>query len=100
MTALIKAKEIRDADRTERLALFELFGALCGDAGIPLLDSMLNGPQGFFKRKSDPEVRSCAAAALGRIGTAAARKTLEQCLDEKDLVVRRAVVRALGTPRQ
>jgi HEAT repeat protein len=96
VTELVKAREIRDADRTERLALFELFGTICGDAGVPVLDAMLNGPQGFFKRKSDPEVRSCAAAALGRIGTAAARKTLERCRDEKDLIVRRAVMRALG----
>jgi HEAT repeat protein len=57
---------------------------------------MLNGPHGFFKRKSDPDVRSCAAAALGRIGTAEARKTLERCHDEKDPLVRRAVMRALG----
>jgi len=96
VTELVQSREIRDADRTERLALFELFGTLCGEAGVPLLDAMLNGPQGFFKRKSDPDVRSCAAAALGRIGSDAARKTLERCRDEKDAVVRRAVIRALG----
>ena len=93
---LVKSREIRDTDRTERLALFELFGILCGDAGVPALDAMLNGPQGFFKRKSDPDVRSCAAAALGRIGSPAARQTLERCRDEKDALVRRAVARALG----
>jgi hypothetical protein len=96
VTELMKAREIRDADRSERLALFELYGTICGDAGVPVLDAMLNGPQGFFKRKSDPEVRSCAAAALARIATPAARKTLDRCRDEKDPVVRRAVVRALG----
>ena len=96
VTELVTAREIRDADRTERLALFELYGALCGAAGVPVLDAMLNGPQGFFKRKSDPEVRSCAAAALGRIGSAEAKKTLENCKDEKDPLVRRAVMRALG----
>jgi HEAT repeat protein len=57
---------------------------------------MLNGPQGFFKRKSDPDVRSCAAVALRRIGTPSARATLERCREEKDPVVRRAVMRALG----
>jgi HEAT repeat protein len=96
VTDLVTAREIRDTDRTERLAIFELYGTLCGDAGVPVLDTMLNGPQGFFKRKSDPDVRSCAAAALGRIGTPEAKKTLERCRDEKDLIVRRAVVRALG----
>jgi HEAT repeat protein len=96
VTELVNAREIRDADRTERLAIFELYGTICGDAGVPALDAMLNGPQGFFKRKSDPDVRSCAAAALARIGTAEARTTLERCKEEKDPLVRRAVIRALG----
>jgi hypothetical protein len=96
VTELVRAREIRDADRTERLALFELYGTICGEGGVPVLDSMLNGPQGFFKRKSDPEVRSCAAVALSRIGSPVARATLERCRDEKDPIVRRAVVRALG----
>ncbi len=97
---MVQAREIRDTDRTERLALFELYGTLCGDAGVPALDAMLNGPQGFFKRKSDPDVRSCAAAALARIGTDAAMKTLQRCKDEKDPIVRRAVLRALGGSAQ
>jgi hypothetical protein len=96
VTEIVQSRDIRDTDRTERLALFELYGTLCGDAGVPVLHAMLNGPQGFFKRKSDPEVRSCAAAALGRIGSEAAKKTLERCQDEKDQIVRRAVMRALG----
>ena len=96
VTELVKSREIRDTDRTERLALFELYGTICGETGVPVLDSMLNGPQGFFKRKSDPEVRSCAAAALARIASPAARKTLDRCRDEKDPIVRRAVIRALG----
>ncbi len=95
VTELITSREIRDTDRSERLALFELYGTLCGDAGVPVLDAMLVGPQGFFKRKSDPDVRSCAAAALGKIGSAAAKKTLERCSDEKDPIVRRAVMRSL-----
>jgi hypothetical protein len=96
VTDLVTSREIRDTDRTERLAIFELYGTLCGDAGVPILDAMLNAPAGFFKRKSDPDVRSCAAAALGRIGTPEAKRTLERCRDEKDPLVRRAVVRALG----
>jgi hypothetical protein len=96
VSELVQGREIRDIDRTVRLALFELYGTLCGDPGVAVLDAMLNAPAGFFKRKSDPDVRSCAAAALGRIGSPLARESLARARDEKDPVVRRAVMRALG----
>ena len=100
VTQAVKAKEIRDADRTERLAMFELFGLLCGDPGVPFLDDLLNGKSGLFSRKEDPEFRACAAVALGKIGTARALQALQKAAAEKDAVVRTAVNRALriGVP--
>lgn len=93
--AAVKGKELRDADRTERLTFFELYGALCGDAGVPYLDSVLNAKGGLFARKEDPELRACAAVALGRIGTAAARESLQRADGDKEVVVRNAVTRAM-----
>ena len=61
VTELVKGREIRDADRTERLALFELYGTICGDAGVAVLDAMLNGPQGSFQA----QVRSRGAVVGG-----------------------------------
>ena len=61
----VKGKAIRDADLREKMAFFEGYGALCGDAGIPHLDNILNG-KGFLGRREDPEIRACAAMALGR----------------------------------
>ena len=55
------------------MAVFEAYGALCGDAGVALLDAMLNGKSMFGKRE-DSELRACAAIALGRIGHASARR--------------------------
>lgn len=95
VTAAVKSKEIRDADRTERLAMFELFGLLCGDGGVAFLDDLLNGKGGLFGRKEDPELRACAAVALGRIGTARSLAALQKAAGEKDVVVRNAVSRAL-----
>ena len=93
--AIVKGKGAKDADRTERIAIFELYGAICGDAGIAFLDGLLSSKGGLFARKEDPELRACAAIALGRIGSAAARTALEKAVGEKDLIVKSAVARAL-----
>jgi hypothetical protein len=90
----VKGKLARDADLTEKMALFEAYGTLCGEAGIALLDGMLNS-RGLFGRKEDAEVRACAAMALGRIGTNAALETLRRASNEKEILVRNAVNRAL-----
>lgn len=93
--ALVKGKLGKEADRTERIALFELYGSICGDGGIALLDGILGAKGGLFARKEDPEMRACAAIALGKIGSAAARSVLEKSVGEKDVIVRSAVTRAL-----
>lgn len=90
----VKGKTIREADLTEKMAFFEAYGALCGDAGVGYLDSLLNG-KGFLGRREDAEVRACAAIALGRIGTGGAAESLRKASGEKDVVVRNAVTRAL-----
>jgi len=92
--AAIKGKLTRDADLTEKMALFEAYGTLCGDGGINLLDGMLNA-RGIFGKKEDPELRACAAMALGRIGSEAAIATLRRAANEKEILVRNAVNRAL-----
>jgi hypothetical protein len=92
--AAIKGRVTRDADLTEKMALFEAYGTLCGDAGITLLDGMLNA-RGLFGKKEDPELRACAAMALGRIGSEAAVATLRRAANEKEILVRNAVNRAL-----
>ena len=92
--ALIKDKVVRDADLTEKMTHFEAYGALCGDAGVPLLDGLLNGKT-FFGRKEDVELRACAAMALGRVGTPRALELLRAAQGEKEVLVRNAVNRAL-----
>jgi HEAT repeat protein len=95
LEGIVKGKQVRDADRTEKQAFFEAYGTLSGDAGVPYLEGILN-PKGMFGKKEDPELRACAAIALGRAGTSAAREALQRAAaDEKDVVVRNAVSRAL-----
>ena len=76
------------------MAFFEAYGAVCGDNGVPFLDGILNS-KGMFGKREDPELRACAAIALGRVGTKKAQESLQRASDEKEVVVRSAVSRAL-----
>ena len=92
--AALRGRGMKDADLTERMALFETYGSLCGDGGVEFLDGILNA-RGFLGRREDSGVRACAAVALGRIGTERATATLRKAAAEKDAVVRNAVTTAL-----
>jgi HEAT repeat protein len=91
---VIKGRGVREADLTEKMAFFELYGSLCGDPGVDYLDNLLNG-KGFLGRREDAELRACAAMALGRIGTPKSSSALRKAAQEKDVVVRNAVTKAL-----
>jgi HEAT repeat protein len=91
---IIRSKEIRERDVTEKTAFFECYAAVSGDASIPQLDAILNG-KGFLGRREDSDTRAAAAIALGRVGTGKARESLQSATGEKDAVVRNAVARAL-----
>ena len=94
LDAIVKGRSIRDADLTEKMAVFEAYGALCGEEGVSALDSLLHG-KNLFGRREDPELRACAAVALGRINTARAQESLRRATNEKDVIVRNAANRAL-----
>jgi HEAT repeat protein len=92
--AAIKGKELRESNLTEKMAFFEAYGLLCGDAGVSLLDGLLNA-KGFMGKKDDSEIRACAAMALGKINTPKATDSLNRAAGEKDVIVRNAVSRAI-----
>lgn len=92
--AAIKGKNLRDSNLTEKMAFFEAYGVLSGDAGIPLLDGLLHA-KGFMGKRDDAEFRACAAMALGKIGSAKAMESLNRAAGEKDVIVRNAVSRAI-----
>lgn len=91
----IQGKTLRDADITEKLAFFEAYADLGGAEAVPLLDALLNGRGGLLSRKQPPEMRACAATALGRIAAPSARAALERAASDPDTIVRGAVVRAM-----
>jgi HEAT repeat protein len=96
--AAISGKSLKDADLTERTVFFEAYGALAGAAGLEKLEPMLQ-VGGFMRRKHDPQIRACAAMAVGKIGTPEARKLLQKAASDKDPLVRNAVTKALREMR-
>jgi HEAT repeat protein len=92
--AAVLGKGLKEMDLTEKMAFFEAYGAIAGPGGLKALTGILL-PRGLLKFKESPEIRACAAMAIGRIRTPEARELLARMTDEKDLVVRNAINRAL-----
>jgi HEAT repeat protein len=91
---IVLGKSVNEMDLTEKMAFFEAYGAIAGTAGLKPLSALLL-PRGLLRMKESSETRACAAIALGKIRTPEARQVLQGAADDKDLVVRNAVSRAL-----
>ena len=90
---MLDSRVVRDADLTEKIAFFEAFGAVATADSVAMLDRMLNGRRLFGKES--PELRACAAMALGRVGSPAAIAALQRSSGESNPMVRNAVLKAL-----
>jgi HEAT repeat protein len=91
---IVSGKEIREADISEKIAVFEAYGRVAAEQAVPLLDKLLNG-KGFLGKREPAEVRAAAALALGRIDASEAVRALKSAAREDDPVVRSAVNRAM-----
>jgi len=91
---VVLGKTVKEMDLTEKMAFFEAYGSIAGVNALKALSAILL-QRGLLKMKEPPEVRACAAMALGRIKTPEARELLQRAADDKELVVRNAVNRAL-----
>jgi HEAT repeat protein len=92
--AVVMGKAVKELDLTEKMAFFEAYGAIAGPPALRTLSAILL-PRGLLKLKQSSDTRACAAIAIGKIRTPEARDVLNQAADDKDLVVRNAVNRAL-----
>ena len=92
--AVVLGKAVKEMDLTEKMAFFEAYGAIAGPPALKTLAGMLQ-PRGLLKLTQSSDLRACAAIALGKIRTPEARQVLASAADDKDLVVRNAVNRAL-----
>jgi HEAT repeat protein len=92
--SIVLGKSLNAMDLTEKMAFFEAYGAIAGVNALKPLTAILL-ERGLLKMKERPETRACAAIAIGRIKTPEARSVLERAVEDKELVVRNAVNRAL-----
>jgi hypothetical protein len=95
---MLEHRIVREADLTEKIAYFEACAVIGGDDSVALFDRILNGRR-LLGRES-PEMRACAALALGRVGSPSARAALERAADDSNPVVRTAVGKALRKEAQ
>ena len=68
-------KGIREADLTEKIAIFESYGVLGGASAVGVLGELLN-KKGFLGRREPSEIRASAARALGKTGLPGAEEAL------------------------
>jgi hypothetical protein len=90
----LRTRELRESSLADKMAFFESYGTLCGDSGVPFLDGILNG-RTFLRKREAPELRACAAIALGKTGTPLAMQALQRAAGDGEIIVRNAVSRAL-----
>lgn len=91
---IVQEKELRNADISEKVAMFEAYGMVAGERAVALMDKLLNG-KGFLGKREPSEIRAAAALGLGRVDDRSAEGALRKAADEEDPVVRSAVNRAL-----
>ena len=94
LEALVTGKEIRQADLTEKIAIFESYGLLGGAGAADVLKELLN-KKSFFGRREPSEIRASAARALGKAGLPGAQEALRTAEKDADAIVRTAVRQAL-----
>ena len=91
---VIRDRIAKESDRTERVLFFEAYAQIGGPDAVSYLDGVLNA-KGLMGAKYSPELRACAARALGLITSPAAKESLRKANADKDVVVRTEVSRAL-----
>ena len=93
--ALVLGKNVESIDLTERQAFFEAYARIAAAAALAPLSEIAGAKGGLFKKNFAPETRACAVMALARIKGPEARAAIEKAAQDKEVVVRNAVARAL-----
>lgn len=94
LEAILTAREFRTAPLGDKLALVDAYARAGGVRSVPLLHQLLNGRR-MLRHRETPDLRACAARALGSITTSEAHDALQKAAADAEPAVRSAVKRAL-----
>ncbi len=94
LEAILTAREFRSVALGDKLALVDAYARAGGVQSVPLLHRLLNGRR-VLRHRETPDVRACAARALGSITAPEAQAALQKAVDDAEPAVRTAVKRAL-----
>ena len=94
LQTIVESKEFRDTSMNEMRAMFSAFARVGQNKSLTMLGRILNKKSLFGKRES-AEMRICAARALGALKLPEAESLLRTAVDDKDINVRRAVMRSM-----
>ena len=99
LEAIVADKGFRASGTTEIRAMFSAYARIGKEQALPTLARILN-KKSLFGGRETPELRACAARALGAMQMAEATEQLNKAMDDKEPVVRRAVARSLMAGRK
>ena len=97
LESYITGREIQKSDLTEQRAFFEAYARAVGEEGTRLLNRMLNGRR-FLWFRFPPQLRACAARALGLVGGSDAENALNRGERDRDAMVLSAIHTARRAP--
>ena len=95
MKELVTGKEIRQADLTEKITIFESYGVLGGADAADVLNTLLNKKSFFSANVSPRRSERRRHGPWVRLGFPVARRPLRAAQGDVDAVVRTAVRQAI-----
>ena len=94
LAGIVDRADQSDRDQGEQMAFMKAYATIAGDEAVPLLARLLNGRKWWGGRRP-PSTRTCAARALGVVGSPAARTALQKAASDRAAPVKSAVRVAL-----
>lgn len=94
LAGIVGRSDLSNRDQGEQMAFMRAYATISGDDAVHLLGRLLNGRKWWGGRRA-PSTRTCAARALGVVGSPAAQDALQKAATDRAAPVKSAVRIAL-----